>query len=94
MSMSPADGGNILGGIIGGGALAWWLIRRSVARVDALEEKVNEIQLKMAGELPSKEDVTQLVVRLDRLETTLGEVRDMARDMAIRFDEREKARHG
>lgn len=63
-------------------------------RADRLESRVSAIELSIAGELPNKEDMAQLLTRMERLEATLGEVRDMSRDMAIRFDEREKARHG
>lgn len=93
MSLSAADAGNIAGGIAGGGALAWWLIRQAVsrllARIDALETKTQAIELTIAGDLPGKEDMTQLVNRLDSLAATL----DRVKDMVTRLDEREKVRH-
>lgn len=88
--MTPADFGNIAGGIAGGGGLAWWLIRRAVGRVDRIEEKVQAIELAMVKELPSKEDFSQMTSRLDRVETLLQQVRDMT----IRQDERSKTQHG
>lgn len=95
MSLTPADAGNIAAGIAGGGGFAWWVMRqvaaKLVARLEAVETKVQGIELSIAGELPNKDDMSQLLARMERLEATLGEVRDMSRDMAIRFDEREKA---
>lgn len=59
------------------------------ARLDEIEGKVHGIELAMAGELPSKEDVNQLNARLDALAATL----DKVKDMVTRLDEREKVRH-
>jgi len=58
------------------------------ARSERLEGRVQAIELSIARDMPNKEDVNQLVGRLDKLDATLGEVRDMV----IRFDEREKER--
>ena len=81
--MTPADLGNIGGGILGGGGLAWWLIRRAVGRVDAIEGKVQALELAMVKELPSKEDFNQMTNRLDRVEVLLQQVRDMNRKSIV-----------
>lgn len=93
MSVTPTDLGNITAGVLGGGGLAWWLIRQAVAsllaRIDTLEKKTQAIELKIAGDLMTKEDADQLVTRLDSLVLAL----DKVKDMVTRLDEREKVRH-
>lgn len=52
-----------------------------------LSSKVAGLELSMARELATKEDVAALGVRLDNLAATLGTIRDMV----IRQDERGKS---
>lgn len=59
------------------------------ARAERLETRVQAIELAIAGDLPNKEDMGQLVTRLDNLANTL----DRVKDMVTRLDEREKVRH-
>lgn len=60
--------------------------RRRDERIEGLEASVAAINLAMARDLPSKEDVAQLTMRLDGLDKVLSQVRDMV----IRLDERGK----
>lgn len=82
---------NNFGSFLGGFALLWLGWRESERREQAksvtdLAARVNGIELSMVKDMPSKEDVEKLGVRLDRLEATLSEVRDMV----VRLDERGK----
>lgn len=80
-----------------GGKIAVALLKREVARVDAAVERVNEceqklqrIELTIAGDLMTREDAAKLEAQLVKLGETLGVVKDMV----LRQDEREKIRHG
>jgi hypothetical protein len=64
-------------------------------RVTSLESKVHAIELAIAGDLASKEDVTGLANREDVTTLTrrldkLDELMQQVRDMVIRLDERGK----
>lgn len=76
---------------LSGFALLWLGWREAerkerVREVAELGARVHGIELSMVKDMPSKEDVEKLGVRLDRLEATLSEVRDMV----VRLDERGK----
>lgn len=88
--MTPADLLPVGSGAFGGGALALWLLRRAVLRVDDLEKEVQRIKVSIAGDLMTKDDAEHLGARLDALFGTL----DKVKEMVTRLDEREKVRHG
>lgn len=60
------------------------------SRINSLENKVQSLELVMARDMPSKEDVEKVWERLDRLDNTLSQVRDMV----LRLDERGKIHAG
>lgn len=75
--------------------LALWLVKRSAGKVDELErkaanqgERLHQIELQMARDMPTKEDFTELKRQVESVVATMGEVRDMV----IRLDERERVR--
>jgi vacuolar-type H+-ATPase subunit C/Vma6 len=55
-------------------------------KVNKIAEKVGALELQMVKELASREDVEALVTRIDSMDKTLTQVRDMV----IRMDERGK----
>lgn len=70
-------------------ALALWLVQRSAGRVDALQrenrdfkDRLHAIELQMAKELPTKDDVREVKQHVESLAATMGEIRDMV----IRLD--------
>jgi hypothetical protein len=82
----------VLGPIMAG--LAMWLLNRAVSRVDALElalrtqgDRLHQIDLQIAKELPTKEDFVDLKRDLQSVSATMHEVRDMV----IRMEERNKS---
>jgi hypothetical protein len=56
------------------------------SKIDSLNQKVVALELQMVKDLASREDVEALVSRLDTMDKTLTQVRDMV----IRMDERGK----
>lgn len=68
--------------------LAIWMVQRSATRVDAMEERIHSIELRVAMELPSKSDLQAIASQVTTLQHTMTEVRDWM----IRMDEREKLR--
>ena len=73
---------NLIGGSLG--AIALLLLKRALGRMDTVESRVQAMELSMARDIPNKEDFAQLSSRLDRLDGTLSQVRDMV----IRLEER------
>lgn len=82
-----------LGPILGG--LSLFLVKRAVGQNDkrsdmiddrfkGLEQKVTAIELNMAGDLATKEDIGAVYARLDKLSSDLSS----AREMLMRIDER------
>lgn len=85
----------VLGAILS--SLAMWVVNRAVSRVDALEkantalaERLHQIDLQIAKELPTKEDFIELKRDVQSVSATMHEVRDMV----IRLEERGKAGGG
>lgn len=79
------------GSFLGGFALLWLTWREAERKrldsaISSLSTRINGIELSMVRDMPSKEDVEKLGERLDKLVTTLTEVRDMV----VRQDERSK----
>lgn len=68
--------------------LAIWMVQRSATRVDAMEERIHSIELRMVQELPSKSDLAAIASQVQTIQNTMTEVRDWM----IRMDEREKVR--
>lgn len=60
--------------------------REQVKAFADLSQRVNGIELSVVRDMPSKEDVEKLGERLDRLDNTLSQVREMV----VRLDERGK----
>ncbi len=70
-------------------ALALWLVKRATARVDELErenrgfkDRLHSIELQMAKDLPTKDDVREVKLHVESLAATMSEIRDMV----IRLD--------
>lgn len=55
------------------------------SRMRAAEEKLRQLEMKMAAEMPSREDFKEQSQRIESIAATLSEVRDMV----IRMEARE-----
>lgn len=72
-------------------AFAMWLLNRAVGRVDGIEKdqaalsgRLHAVELQMAKELATKEDVRDIKRDMESFVTTMHEIRDMV----IRLEER------
>lgn len=72
-------------------AFAMWLVNRAVGRVDGIEKdhaalsaRLHAVELQMAKELATKEDVRDIKRDMESFVTTMHEIRDMV----IRLEER------
>lgn len=86
---------NGLLGALGGGSMAFWLLRRFVGRVDGLEVKITALEVTVQNlatkeHVASKEDLGQVSQRLTAVETALGDIKVMLG----RLDERWKLHNG
>lgn len=85
----------IVGGAVSGGGLAFWLIRREVARVDSMAARLSVMENNWANlatkdVVATRDDVTQVSLRLDRVDKTLNDVQILL----ARLEERWKLTHG
>lgn len=91
MNLTPDSIINALLGALGGGGMAFWLLRRFVSRVDTLETRLTAIELAVQNlatkeHVASKDDLSQVSQRLTAVETSLGDIKVMLG----RLDERWK----
>ena len=78
-----------IGGAVVAG-LVIWMVQRSTARIDALDERIHTIEIRMAQELVNKGDLSLVSGQVEEIRKTMMEVRDWM----IRLEEREKHRVG
>lgn len=94
MNFTPDSVVNAILGAMGGGGMAFWLLRRFVGRFDLLESEVTTLKLTVQNlatkeHVASKEDFSQVSQRLTAVEVTLGDIKVMLG----RMDERWKLSH-
>jgi len=94
MNLSPDSIVNAILGAIGGGGMAFWLLRRFVGRVDILESRLTAIEVAVQNlatkeHVASKDDLGQVSQRLTSVETSLTDIKVMLG----RLDERWKQSH-
>lgn len=94
MNEIPDSVWTILFGTGGGGAVAWFLVRRGVDKFDRMADRVTLLERQMErlatkDDVATKEDVAQMSARLDRVDHTLGQVQILL----ARLEERWKLTH-
>lgn len=80
MNFTPDSIFNALLGALGGGSVAFWLLRRFVGRVDRLEAKITSLELTVQNlatkeHVASKEDMSTVSSRLGDMEKSLTELK-------------------
>lgn len=91
MPDSPFPLLNILSGALGGAPVAWWLIRRSVDRVDRIETRITSLETKVERlatkeDVATKDDWAQVSARLDRVDNTLVQVQVMLGKLEVHWE--------
>lgn len=79
MNFTPDTFLNAMLGALGGGGMAFWLLRRFVERADRSEARIASLEQKMErlatkDDVATKSDLAQVNVRLDRVDATLVQV--------------------
>lgn len=95
MTPLPDSVWTVLFGTGGGGAVAWFLVRRGLDKFDRMGDRVGDLERRMdrlatKDDVATKEDVAQVSARLDRVDATLGQVQILL----ARLEERWKLTHG
>lgn len=95
MNFTPESIVNAILGALGGGGVAFWLLRRFVSRVDLLDTRIGQLELAVQNlatkeHVASKEDLGQVSQRLTAVESALGDIKVMLG----RLDERWKLHQG
>ena len=94
MNLTPDSVINAMLGALGGSAMAFWLLRRFVSRVDKLDDRIGALEVALQNlatkeHVASKDDLANVAQRLTAVEGTLGDIKVMLG----RLDERWKLSH-
>lgn len=82
MNFTPESLVNAILGALGGGGMAFWLLRRFVERADRSEARITSLEQKMErlatkDDVATRSDLAQVTARLDRVDATLVQVQLM-----------------